>query len=301
MQENLTQYFAASICHRMLEAGMKSSIMKPSIMKPSIVKSSIMKPSIRIIALLVVMLAVFAARGDACSCAGPEPPCEAYQSSVAVFIGTMMDVSNVTVELKAGDRRLEFMGKLFRFSVEQAFKGVEEAEIEIQTGSGGGDCGYEFRKGDRYLVYAYKAANDKRLSTNICSRTRPLSHAADDLAFLRGLPQSATSTRISGTIAQYDNDPTEGYHFARFLSGIKVTITSQKGSHEIYTNDDGVYEITGLPAGRYKIQIELPSNLSIPDYRRAFEVQLRANGCAGGDIVAHSDGKISRAANPSKL
>ena len=43
-------------------------------------------------------------------------------------------------------------------------------------------CGYGFEPAKSYLVYA--SATDGALSTNLCSRTRPMAQAAEDLAVL---------------------------------------------------------------------------------------------------------------------
>jgi hypothetical protein len=52
--------------------------------------------------------------------------------------------------------------------------------VVVFTGSGGGDCGFPFRRGESYLVYA-SANTDGWLGTGICGRTAELSRAAADL------------------------------------------------------------------------------------------------------------------------
>jgi hypothetical protein len=59
---------------------------------------------------------------------------------------------------------------------------AESLVVVLATGAAGGDCGYAFRRGDTYLVYAVGAPDDLR--TSICTRTRPASEAAEDLAAL---------------------------------------------------------------------------------------------------------------------
>ena len=60
-----------------------------------------------------------------------------------------------------------------RFVVAESFRGLRSAEAEVVTGWGGGDCGYEFVKGETYLVYAFRGEKDKLLRTGICTRPRP--------------------------------------------------------------------------------------------------------------------------------
>jgi hypothetical protein len=54
--------------------------------------------------------------------------------------------------------------------------------VIVVTGRGGGDCGYRFEVGARYLVFAY--GDDAKLETNICQRTKELAQAAEDLKLL---------------------------------------------------------------------------------------------------------------------
>ena len=52
----------------------------------------------------------------------------------------------------------------------------------MTTCSNSACCGYEFRKGESYLVYA--GGQPEALSASLCSRTRPLAQADDDIAVL---------------------------------------------------------------------------------------------------------------------
>jgi|GEM_PF-3400137 len=61
------------------------------------------------------------------------------------------------------------------FNVQSSWKGVTTTTTAIFTGNGG-DCGYPFKVGNQYLVYAHNFYSD--LATGICSRTIPASAAA---------------------------------------------------------------------------------------------------------------------------
>ena len=60
----------------------------------------------------------------------------------------------------------------------------------VDTGSGGGDCGFNFAVGSTYLVFAHRQPTKGRLSTGICSRTSLASWAGESTA--------AASSRSSG-------------------------------------------------------------------------------------------------------
>lgn len=58
-----------------------------------------------------------------------------------------------------------------RFRVLQTWKGPKEPFVSLETGTGGGDCGYPFRVGTPYLVFAF--TNEAGiLETGICSGNR---------------------------------------------------------------------------------------------------------------------------------
>jgi hypothetical protein len=98
---------------------------------------------------------------------------EARNKSKAVFSGTV-----VAIDKKPGDLYVAV-----RFKIEESWKGTLSKEATVFTGQGGGDCGYKFEVGQRYLVYAYRY-NDADLGTNICQRTASLIEAAEDLKVL---------------------------------------------------------------------------------------------------------------------
>jgi hypothetical protein len=76
--------------------------------------------------------------------------------------------------------------RVFRLYAGDVLTGVEasQKEIEILTGDGGGDCGYRFQVGIEYVIYAYKNSAG-RLETGICTRTRTLAEAAEDVKYIR--------------------------------------------------------------------------------------------------------------------
>ena len=93
-----------------------------------------------ILALFIIGLCSVDAR--ACSCAGESAPCQQYWEASAVFIGTVIEGREVAI--KEGDSG--FHRRAVRISIDEAFRGVEGAEVEVLTGFGGGDCGFGFRR-----------------------------------------------------------------------------------------------------------------------------------------------------------
>lgn len=116
----------------------------------------------------------------ACSCAQPPSVEDELERSQAVFSGKVLEV-------KEQKNFKGYVKKRVLIEVEETWKGVSESQVIITTGSGGGDCGYEFQVGQEYLVYATESTmyGDKaELVTVICDRTTGLSAAQEDLTVL---------------------------------------------------------------------------------------------------------------------
>jgi hypothetical protein len=103
----------------------------------------------------------------ACSCVPPPPPREALQEAAAVFSGTVVELQT------AGDGRLQAT-----LDVDTAWKHAgryAEETYVVGTPSDGAMCGFPFRLGERYIVYAYRDdPGDPAgpLETHLCTRTR---------------------------------------------------------------------------------------------------------------------------------
>ena len=230
-------------------------------------------------------LFAFAAQAVACSCAGTRKPCQAYWDASTVFVGTVTFSS--TTEVKEFGN--VFDRRVVRFHVDRPLRNVEGTDVEVMTGLGGGDCGYGFRLGGQYLVYAY-ANEDKTLSTSICTRTRPLSEATADLEFFRGLSKAAAGATISGEVRleranyQYpDKMPP--------VKDVKILLAGPNKQFETKTNAEGKYSMSGLPPGTYKVRIDLPEGLSI--YNPEVEVEVHDRGCGEAFFHVEPDTQIT--------
>ena len=161
-------------------------------------------------AILLLALTVFlgaAQQAAACKCRrNPEAPPEGSEAAIiaslsdsgAVFTGQVVSLQSrlrllfripLYLFLTRGGREIsdEEEDRLFRrrvrLKVEQSFAGGAKGEVVLYTGWGGGDCGYGFHRGARYLVDA--SASDGLLFTTICSDTKPIEKAAAELAILQ--------------------------------------------------------------------------------------------------------------------
>ena len=137
-------------------------------------------------ALASVVLAVLGAVfllppqcASACQCTMPPDGRDAERAladSEAVFSGEVVEVyppapwkSSATIETDT-------------FRVSEVWKGPEHRTLEVHTALFGASCGYPFKEGQEYLVYAY--AGKQGLEVDLCNGTQRLAEAQADLEVL---------------------------------------------------------------------------------------------------------------------
>src|SRR5436853_3403955 len=111
----------------------------------------------------------------ACSCLIPDVP-EAVKQSSAVFVGEVVDI----VAPKTSDEKAPLPGRFFtiKFKVEKSWKGAAFGEVDVLSAQGRYGC-FAFppvSKGEKYLVYAEQAYDERALQKNwlfinSCNRT----------------------------------------------------------------------------------------------------------------------------------
>jgi len=243
---------------------------------------------------LFVLLA--AARAEACTCGGAGSPCQAFGGAAAVFVGRVTDISSRPRGAPEPGKEFEFdfSPRTVTFAVTEAFSGVEGGEVRVSTGLGGGDCGYSFLKGSTYLVYAHASGSGerRRLGTSICTRTQLAFGASEDLEYLRGLAVSPPGVTVSGRVERPGGAGAgeDGAPAAVGLSGIRVTIEGGGERRELVTDARGDFRLSGLGAGKYKVAVHPPDELTVYQPEREFE--LRDRGCAVTHFHLTDNGRV---------
>ena len=129
--------------------------------------------------IIILFISSFPSNISACSCAELPSVEEEFERSQAVFSGKVVDVREKR-SIKG------YQTKSVLFEVTNTWKGVEQSQIIITTGQGGGDCGFDFKEGQEYLVYANESTmyGAKTLVATICDRTNEWSVLQEDLKIL---------------------------------------------------------------------------------------------------------------------
>jgi hypothetical protein len=226
------------------------------------------------------LAAVFAlpSTADACSCIGGTPLCESFWKTPVVFSGEVLAIANSD---PADPSRLSAQRRV-RFRIDRAYRGTVSGEVDVYTGLGGGDCGFNFARGQKYLVFA--GTFQGRLNTGICSPTKRLADAAIELAYLNDASTSPDRGRVFGEAKLWDRDGGSP------AANRKVTIRGESLDRSVTTDAAGKFEVESVPAGKYQVELSPPKGWSgggpltieMPD----------ARACARADFHLQPDGRV---------
>lgn len=252
----------------------------------------------------------------ACMCMGTPSPCASFKETPVVFVGLVTSIKEDKVDIvRFGEKQTVRTGLLAHFTVEEPLKGITQKTVEVGTGGGGGDCGYPFKEGRRYLVYAYQSQGEAlsssmsrtviggrsgkaaQLSANICSRTRLLEEAIDDVELIRGIVKGKRETRIFGSVDEHARRLgryTYNIEHVGPISDVKVVAESGNNRYETTTDQNGRYRISNPKPGKYKLSVLLPEGYgSLFDfYRTTVNLDVGRDTCVERSFDAQIDGRI---------
>jgi hypothetical protein len=213
------------------------------------------------------------------------PPCfECWRPNTVIFIGVATQV--VLTPNNTGLMIGPYVRSTVHFTIEEAFKGIEGSAIDLELDY----CGYLFKEGERYLVYAHRNPNDNKLNVRDGStRTRLLSQAGEDLEYLRELSSAEPGSRVYGKVAQSTHNIKDSRYEAEPLTEVKVVLEGGNERRVAVSDSEGNYQFTGLPAGTYRLRAELPARLSFPEQT----IRVTGRGCVPMDITTNRNGQIA--------
>jgi hypothetical protein len=145
--------------------------------------------------------------------------------------------------------------------------------------------------GERYLVYATRNAQVAGLVTSICSRTRPLSEATEDLQFLQTLAAPGDRAHLSGTVTHWERDLATGEpgNYG-VVQNLRVNVIGKGTVLDAWTDDAGRFDVR-LPPGKYDVTFLPPPGFSTRGLRHSVELR-DPRSCAVLDWSVSFDGRI---------
>lgn len=197
---------------------------------------------------IITLVAVLGTSSFATQCFIQPPPCYNHVRFDAIFTGKVTRYDDMFVVYPA----------FIEFEIDEVFKGSLDWK-RLLTGIPMSSAGFDrFKIGDRFLVYGNVGMNEKLnqeiLSTGLCTRTREIKSADEDLAFLRTLNDSTSDYRIWATVTMYGRSysPVEGIRAEVRDGRKKLTAVSDE-------NGDLQFKVSG--PGKYKVRLLLPKGI----------------------------------------
>lgn len=203
-----------------------------------------MKRKLILVAFTLTAWQLFAAEAKACSCLQyGTPVCAAYWDADAVFAGVVTDIRKLPDDLPRSPPKA-----MLHFIVEDAFRGLNAREVDVATLSGT-SCDVGFKKGERWLVYAYRDAATGRLEAHACTRTHRLDGMDEDLDYIRGLRRGGPEQSVAGRLLRNRYEP---------LAALKVSVSGGGRSFETETDAHGDFAVKLPRGGPYTVRAVVP-------------------------------------------
>jgi hypothetical protein len=182
-------------------------------------------------------------------------------------------------------------GKRVRFHVSTVFRNGDDDDNDdakdqvFDVWTPFGDCGFDFQTGETYLVYADSDEDTNIMETDNCTRTRRLSDAGSDLAYLYFYKErKAASGRLEGfttfdtlyQVKQRDADKIDSP-----APAVTVELKSASGMRYTRSDPSGKFLFDGLEAGDYQLSgyaPGFPDTVKLLSGPKRFHIDTR--GCS---------------------
>jgi hypothetical protein len=241
----------------------------------------------QVLCLIGLLIAVYAgapesARGCACSKA-PPGACQGLRQEDVVFLGTVTGVENATspqnpsaaTETTSSDQQANANSaqesanvvsapvSRYHFRIDERFVGPDTEEIDVLSGGDDGDCGYQFKKGEQYVVFMQQKVDGNFFAT-ICNGTRPASEGLALIPQLRAMRNGERVASVFGVLRRSDppflappDDPDDP------SPNIALRLRSKDDRFSTSSGPNGIYTFYDVPAGEYRLTANLPVRLEL--------------------------------------
>jgi hypothetical protein len=184
-------------------------------------------------------------------------------------------------------------GRRARLKVKSAFRGDEDEDEIVDVWTNFDDCGIDFQVGETYLVFADDDEESGKIETDRCSRTRRLTDAGADLAYLFFYRDNEDAGRMEGFVtsnAFYQRDVEDRMRDPESISApaaeAVVELVSKSGARYTTTDSGGRFLFDGLAKGTYKVSIyEKGYPRTVHRLAGPQDVDLEEKGCSNLVLV----------------
>jgi hypothetical protein len=204
-------------------------------------------------------------------------------SAEVVLVGRVTDVRRARVRGPASEpvHRVHLV-------VLEAFRGVSDRGVDIVTSTS--SCGISFKRGEEYLIYAWRDRETGLLKTSACSRTNLAAQSVENIENLRGLTSGQGPSQVFGFVTREPSDLQLPFRASVPISGVRIHLRSGDKSWQTTTDERGEYEFGGLPGGVYEASADLVDG---PADQRQRRFTLVSGGCSRQNFLGVTVGRIA--------
>lgn len=215
---------------------------------------------------------------NACACSSTAPgACQGFQQGDVVFVGTVTETENITGDFPSSAAPNQGTDHStngtpapastaitrYHFRIQERFAGPDGNEIDVFSGGDDGDCGYQFKKDQEYLVFTHQGV-DGRIYSTICDGTRPVSEGHALIPQLRAMKKGQRVASVYGVLRRSNppflsppDDPDDP------LPNIALRLRSKDDRFSTHTGPNGIYTFYDVRAGEYNFTASLPVRMEL--------------------------------------
>ena len=213
----------------------------------------------------------------ACDCNPNGPPCQSYFEVDSVFVGTVRSISPDPKPSLTRMLRVEFADV-------QSANGQKQPAVSVLTPDNDAECGYAFRTGERYVVYANRKDGGNDFQVVSCSRTQPFATASEDRQYFQTLSSPSKGSHVYGTIVRPQTDLATGATQLAPIAGVSLTLRGPRGTFDAKTGSDGRYDLAAIPPGRYELTALAAPALTGDAMHQSIELE-HSHACVVADFA----------------
>lgn len=266
-----------------------------------------MNLALKLVLCSLVLAFGLAIEARACGCIGDflrSQPCTAYLQANVVFAGTVTEVGPMTPFKGSDGKVFTSQGRITRFKVDDAFRGVSGSMVE--TAERGTSCDFHFQQGERYFVYGSRDPKDGLTYVSACSATKSMQYGAADLEYARAVARGDSLPNLIGVVNRESRQGASSYRSRKPLEGVEVVVKGLERSWTTKTSDDGRFRFYGLTPGKYRVMAKTPGEFRHLYGDESVDVTVTEGRCNGTAFTVTSlstvTGKVvDQSGKPAKM